>query len=62
MILPFAAERHCETFQQGGQPPDPAGPEQNAGSKYSAPEQTSRRRHQPQARFRYVGHTRGTRM
>ncbi len=62
MILPFAAERRCETFQQGGQPPDPAGPEQNAGSKYSAPERTNRRRRQPQARFRYAGHTRGTRM
>ena len=62
MILPFAAERRCETFQQGGQPPDPACPEQNAGSKYSAPEQANRRRHQPQASFQYVGHTRGTRM
>ena len=42
--------------------PDTAGPEQNAGSKYSVPEQTNRRRRQPQARFRYADHTRGTRM
>ena len=24
MILPFSAERRCETFQQGGKLPDPA--------------------------------------
>ena len=58
----IAAERHCETFQQGGQLPDLASPEQNAESKYSAPEQTNQQKHQPQARFQYVGHTRGTRM